>query len=122
MFSRKNKVKGKIDSKVDQKPKKEITNKKISNDIPSIIVADLNIEGDLVSHGSVEVGGKVEAHVRCNNVVVRKEARIHGNIHADEVSVFGYVDGKIHAKNVNVKDTGFVEGIIEYDKLILTEF
>ncbi|MBT4990034.1 MAG: polymer-forming cytoskeletal protein [Rickettsiales bacterium] len=84
---------------------------------PSIIVSDLNISGDLVSQGSIEIGGKVKGNVKCNNVVIRKESKVNGDIYADNLVIKGVVKGVVNADNVIVDETGIFEGQINYKNL-----
>lgn len=81
---------------------------------PSIIVSDLNISGDLVSQGSIEIGGRVNGNVKCNNVVIRKESKVSGDIVADHLVIKGVVVGTITADHVVIDETGVFEGQINY--------
>ena len=82
--------------------------------IPSIIVSDLNIQGDLVSEGAIEIGGKVKGNVLCDHVTVRKGAEITGNIKSKQLIVHGLVSGEIVASNLSISSSGIVRGTIEY--------
>jgi cytoskeletal protein CcmA (bactofilin family) len=84
---------------------------------PSIIVSDLNISGDLVSQGSIEIGGKVKGNVKCNNVVIRKESRVDGDIYADSLVIKGVVKGIVYAEDIIIDDTGVFEGQINYKNI-----
>lgn len=82
--------------------------------VPSIIVSDLNIQGDLVSEGAIEIGGKVTGNVLCDHVTIRKGAEITGNIKAKQLVVHGLVNGEISSGHVSVTSSGQVKGSIEY--------
>jgi cytoskeletal protein CcmA (bactofilin family) len=84
---------------------------------PSIIVSDLNISGDLVSQGSIEIGGKVKGNVKCNNVIIRKESKVDGDIFADKLVIKGVVKGIVNVDDVIIDDTGVFEGQINYKNL-----
>ena len=79
---------------------------------PSIIVSDLNISGDLVSQGSIEIGGKVKGNVKCNNVVIRKESKVDGDIFADKLVIKGVVKGVVNVDDVIIDESGIFEGQI----------
>ena len=85
--------------------------------IPSIIVSDLNIEGDLVSEGSIEIGGKVNGNVLCDNVTIRKEAEIKGNIKAKNLTIHGFIDGKIDTEYLFITGSAKITGKISYNYL-----
>lgn len=85
--------------------------------VPSIIVSDLNISGDLVSDGAIEIGGKVYGNIRCNIVTIRKGALVKGDIVANELNVQGRVEGLIKARSVNLSGTAEVVGEVVYSYL-----
>lgn len=85
--------------------------------IPSIIVSDLNIKGDLISKGSIEIGGNVEGNIKCSFVTIRKGANIKGDIYAENLIINGKVNGFMRAKNVSVTSFGDVEGSLHYNYL-----
>ena len=85
--------------------------------IPSIIVSDLNIQGDLVSEGAIEIGGKVNGNILCDHVTIRKGADIKGNIKSKFLVINGTVNGDIISENVLITDSGKITGSIEYGYL-----
>lgn len=85
--------------------------------VPSIIVSDLNIQGDLVSEGAIEIGGNVKGNVRCHHVTIRKGAQITGDIESDNLIINGAINGTITAKNISITASGEVKGTIEYGYL-----
>ncbi len=95
--------------------KLDISKKKPS--IPSVIVADLNIEGDLVSEGIVEIAGNVTGNIKCNAVIIRKEASIKGDIKADYLEIIGEVTGILFAKHIVVKAGANIDGSVKYQDL-----
>lgn len=86
---------------------------------PSIIVADLNISGDLYSQGAIELGGKVEGNVRCNIVTIRKGADIFGDVLANDLVVQGKVSGIVKAKNITLSGTAEIFGEVYYENLTI---
>jgi len=106
MFSRKNKI-----NKNNVVEVADFLNRK---SIPSIIVSDLNIQGDLISEGAIEIGGIVNGNVKCNYVTIRKGAEINGDVQADNLVVNGNVNGTMTAKHLSVTSTGKVRGTLEY--------
>jgi cytoskeletal protein CcmA (bactofilin family) len=88
-------------------------------DVPSIISSDMNILGNLISEGSVEVAGRVEGNVTCKAVTVHRSGLIKGDIIADTVQVNGEVRGLIKARNVRLSENGRVIGVIMYESLTI---
>ena len=89
--------------------------------VPSIISNDLNITGDLLSDGEIQVDGNVTGDIRAKVLLVGKSAVINGEIFADTVRVHGNVNGQIKAKFVNLAKTARVVGDIHHENLSIQE-
>src|SRR5882672_8026257 len=85
--------------------------------VPSIISGDLMIKGTLVSHGDVQIDGKVEGDIRSNALVIGEKAIILGDVFAEEAIVRGRVEGSIRARKVQLCATCHVEGNILHEAL-----
>jgi cytoskeletal protein CcmA (bactofilin family) len=84
---------------------------------PSIISADMAIQGAVNSAGDVQIDGRVEGDVRSISLVVGEHAEIHGEIFAEDATVRGKVIGRIHARKVLLAATSHVEGDILHEAL-----
>lgn len=82
---------------------------------PSIISADVVINGTLVSSGDIQIDGRVEGDVRSIGLVIGDEAEIRGEIYAEDVTVRGKVQGRIRARKVLLAATSRVEGEILHE-------
>ena len=82
---------------------------------PSIISADMVINGTLSSAGDIQVDGRVEGDVRTIGLVIGDKAEIHGEIFAEDVTVRGKVIGRIRARKVLLAATSHVEGDILHE-------
>lgn len=82
---------------------------------PSIISADMAIQGSLSSNGDVQIDGRVEGDVRSPGLVVGEKAEILGEIYAEDVTVRGKVMGRIRARKVLLAATSHVEGDILHE-------
>jgi cytoskeletal protein CcmA (bactofilin family) len=87
----------------------------------SVIDAWLQITGNLQSEGEVQVDGQVHGDIRCAHLTVGRDARITGNITAEEVVVRGTVTGLIRANRVILQDTAQVDSEIVHKKLAIEE-
>ncbi len=85
--------------------------------VPSILAADFQITGDIVSDGEVQVDGRVKGDIRCNILVVGASGIITGEITAQTVRVFGTVTGQIRATAVELAKTAHVVGDIAHETL-----
>ena len=82
---------------------------------PSIISADLVVNGTLTSTGDIQVDGRVEGDVRSAGLVIGDKAFIQGEILADDVTIRGRVQGGIRARKVLLCATSHVEGNILHE-------
>jgi cytoskeletal protein CcmA (bactofilin family) len=82
---------------------------------PSIISADMVINGTLNSAGDIQVDGRVEGDVRSVGLVIGDKAEIHGEVLAEDVTVRGKVVGRIRARKVLLAATSHVEGDILHE-------
>ena len=82
---------------------------------PSIISADMVINGTLNSAGDIQIDGRVEGDVRSVGLVIGDKAEIHGEVLAEDVTVRGKVVGRIRARKVLLAATSHVEGDILHE-------
>lgn len=82
---------------------------------PSIISADLVVNGTLTSTGDIQIDGRIEGDVHSAGLVIGDKAFIHGEILAEEVTVRGRVQGSIRARKVLLCSTCHVEGNILHE-------
>lgn len=84
---------------------------------PSLLARDIEIKGDIISKGFIEVEGKVSGNLRGKNVTIRESARIEGDVQADLVNVKGTFKGTICARVINISGEAKITGTIEYHSL-----
>ncbi len=82
---------------------------------PSIISADMVINGTINSTGDIQVDGRVEGDVRSVGLVIGDKAEISGEVLAEDVTVRGKVFGRIRARKVLLAATSHVEGEILHE-------
>ena len=84
----------------------------------SLIDARLTITGNLDSEGDLQVDGRVQGRVRCQQLIVGTDATIDGDIVAAEVVVRGKVKGVIRADRVQLQEAARVESEIIFEKSV----
>jgi cytoskeletal protein CcmA (bactofilin family) len=89
--------------------------------VPSIISADLRINGDLICSGDVQVDGWVEGDIQSRNIVVGEGATVHGALQAETVRICGTVKGEIKADSVVLEKTAKVAGDVLHKSLVIEE-
>ncbi|WP_119168829.1 bactofilin family protein [Algihabitans albus] len=87
--------------------------------VPSIISADLTIEGNLVSHGDLQIDGTVQGDICSRTLTLGEDGRIEGAIEAETVRLCGEVDGQVKAATVVVTKTAKIRGDIVHDSLAI---
>src|ERR1044072_4624522 len=93
----------------------------LKNSVPSIISADLRINGDLICSGDVQVDGWVEGDIQSRNIVIGEGATVHGALQAESVRICGVVKGSIKADSVVLEKTAKVSGDVLHKTLSVEE-
>lgn len=91
------------------------------NNPPTIIAADVNMLGNVISEGSMDIDGRIEGNVRCKAVTIRKNGVIKGDVFADIVQVYGRIEGVIKARDVQLFSSCHVEGVIMHESLTIED-
>lgn len=88
---------------------------------PTIIAADVNLLGNIISEGAMDIDGRLEGNIRCKSVTIRKNGVIRGDVFADIVQVYGRVEGVIKARDVHLFSSCHVEGVIMHEALTIED-
>jgi len=91
--------------------------------INSIIGEDTQVKGEIISKGSVRLGGEFEGKIQAHgDVLIGEGSRVTGSISGARVTVSGDVNGNISANTgLEITKTGKVYGDVISDKLIVDE-
>jgi cytoskeletal protein CcmA (bactofilin family) len=87
--------------------------------VPSIVSADLSIEGNLNSAGEIQVDGVVNGDIRCKALIVGVKGSVVGEVVAQTVRLHGAVKGMIRAKSVFLASTARMSGDVEHESLAI---
>ncbi len=87
----------------------------------SVVASNMNVLGNIVSDGVLDIDGQVDGNVRGHSVTVRPDGRIRGDLVANEVFVHGTVDGLIKAENVTLFETAHVRGTIMHESITIED-
>ena len=88
---------------------------------PSLISRDMNILGNLITDGTVDIDGRIEGNVRASHITIRKDGVVKGDLHADTIHIHGYAKGLVRAKDVHLFTSAKVEGSIMHEVLSMEE-
>jgi cytoskeletal protein CcmA (bactofilin family) len=87
----------------------------------SVIGPDLIVTGNLETNGVLQVEGDVQGDIYAARIVVGEQARVVGDLLADDVVVGGVVQGSIRANSVTFRTGSHVEAEIHHRKLIIEQ-
>ena len=85
-------------------------NDRSSSDGTSLIGEGLNIEGDMVCKGSIEVAGIMNGNIKSVNLKVLETGSIIGSVAAEKLEAFGFIEGEIYADDIVIGKTATIKG------------
>jgi len=88
-----------------------------SSGVPSIISADLRIEGNLFSEGDLQIDGVVHGDITTRSLTLGEGAEVRGTITADSARICGVVNGKVEAKSLVLAKTAQMTGDVIHETL-----
>ena len=94
-----------------------IDSKRRSVSGPSILGSGLHVVGKLKSMGDMQIDAQFEGDVICKSLVIGRHGTINGNIIADEISVYGRVNGDIRGRKIELAGTAEVDGDIVHQSI-----
>lgn len=81
---------------------------------PSILAADLQIDGHVTSTGQIQVHCQINGNLAGPHLTVEPDARVQGDITAEQLDLGGTVAGDVTAATVSIHPTGRLTGRITY--------
>lgn len=89
----------------------------ISKSMPSLVSKTLEIKGDLISSGIVEVEGKITGNISAHTLTLRENAEVAGDIYAQIANMKGKFTGNVYAEKINISGEARIDGHMEYVSL-----
>jgi|GEM_PF-764968 len=87
----------------------------------SVIAANANILGSIVTNGDLAIDGKVDGDVSCSLFTIGATGHINGNVIAETATIRGKVAGNVTARTILLAGTGSIEGDLTHSVLIIEE-
>jgi cytoskeletal protein CcmA (bactofilin family) len=106
--------KGRIEKETSQQSAPEHENPSGQH---TIIPADLQITGDLVSPGDIRVEGVIHGDITCRTLTLTGQPVVQGSIEAETVHIAGTFNGRVQAKKVFLTKAARMAGEIHYEAL-----
>jgi cytoskeletal protein CcmA (bactofilin family) len=91
--------------KKDSRGQKQSLQKQVA---PSILSADLVVNGNLVSDGDVQIDGTIEGDITSKKLTISASAVVRGAVEADTIIIAGQVTGQVKAHHVTLHKTARV--------------
>jgi len=91
----------------------------MTNELQSVITAEVEIKGSIKSAGTVRMDGKLDGDLTCvGDAIIGKTATIKGTVSANSISIEGAINGTLLAKDkIEMKSTARVNGDIKSKRL-----
>ncbi len=83
----------------------------------TLISADTEVTGDLVSAGDISIEGRVDGTITCRVLTLRGNPIVTGSAQAESVHVCGSFNGELRAKKVILTKTAKMTGDIHQETL-----
>lgn len=93
----------------------------VKKSTPTVISSGTNILGNIVSDVVVDIDGSVEGNIKSEQVTVRANGKISGDIIANTVHVYGEVNGLVKAHAVHLYSSARVTGVIVHQALTVED-
>ena len=84
---------------------------------PSIISADMKINGSVVSDGEMQIDGVIDGDVQASSLTIGSSGKIIGEVRGETVVIRGHVKGAVRAKKVELETGADVHGDIVHASL-----
>lgn len=88
---------------------------------PSVLGRGMQITGNIVSTGSVQIHGRVTGDIQAAQLVICEGARVEGKVIAQDTVVQGTFNGNIHSTTVKLQKTAKVDGEIFSRSLMIEQ-
>lgn len=88
---------------------------------PSVISADMNILGNIISDGFLDIDGRIEGNVKCHSTTIRTQGSVKGDVIAEHIHIYGEVQGLVKATTVSLYASARVTGVIMHESLSIED-
>ena len=87
----------------------------------SILLSDVSIDGDLVEKDKVIVDAKINGDIKADDVETHQNSNIKGNIKSKNASIGGKLRGNVSSDKINIKKTADIDGVLNQKTLSIEE-
>ena len=87
----------------------------------SILLSDVSIEGDLIEKDKIIIDAKINGDIKADEVNTHSNSNIKGNIKSKNASLGGKLKGNINADKISIKKTADIDGVLNQKTLAIEE-
>jgi len=87
----------------------------------SVLLADVSIEGDLIEKDKIIIDAKINGDIKADEVNTHANSNIKGNIKSKNASLGGKLKGNINADKISIKKTADIDGVLNQKSLSIEE-
>ena len=87
----------------------------------SYVGESMQIEGDLVCSGTMDVAGLINGNVRVKEMIVFETGSIKGNLHVKKIVINGHIEGQVIADEISLGSSSVIKGDITFKTYLKTE-
>jgi cytoskeletal protein CcmA (bactofilin family) len=90
--------------------------------MPSVILRDTKLQGNLTQKDSITVDGLVIGDIKSQEIIVSENGNITGNLTAElNIEVGGLVNGDISSDRIHLNKTARIKGKLFHRSLVVDE-
>ena len=93
----------------------------MAEDITSILLSDVSIEGEVIEKDKIIVDAKINGDIKAEDVITHSKSNIIGNIKSKFASLGGKLKGNINSDQISIKKTADIEGVLNQKTLSIQE-
>ena len=87
----------------------------------SILLSDVSIEGDLIEKDKIIIDAKINGDIKADEVNTHSNSNIKGNIKSKNASLGGKLKCNINADKISIKKTADIDGVLNQKSLSIEE-
>lgn len=88
---------------------------------PSVLSADVKIEGDVVSEGELHISGSIKGDVVAKKLILAEGGSITGTVESDVAVIAGHLAGRLTATSVTLASTAHVVADVVHVSLLIEQ-
>ena len=98
-----------------------IETKTLNHSGRSYVGETLQLEGDLITSGNLDIAGLINGNVYVSEVTVTETGSVRGSVEATKIEINGHIQGKIIADAIVIGRNAVIKGDVYFKNTLKTE-